>query len=152
MRPEFYRHKSATDTQILVVDDEREILELVPAILRDEGYRVSSAISGDVALMILEQGLPFQLLITDIAMPGLLDGYALARKARELRPEMSFIYMTGFAGMASVRSRGAPYGEMIIKPWTTQRLLDAVGAIVRVRAELRERDPVNPPGIPAAAR
>ena len=86
MRPEFYRHKNAADTQILVVDDEREILELVPAILRDEGYRVSSAISGDVALMILEQGLPFQLLITDIAMPGLLDGYALARQARDLRP------------------------------------------------------------------
>jgi len=143
---------SAAETQILVADDDEAILELILTILRDEGYRVTPAINGDVALVILQQRLPFQLLITDIAMPGLLDGYALARKARELRPEMQIIYMTGFASMASVRSRGAPYGEMIIKPWTTQRLLDAVGSIVRVRAELRERDPVNPPGIPAAAR
>lgn len=152
MRTALSRQKNAADMQILVVDDEREILDLIPAILRDEGYRVSSAISGDVALMILEQGLPFQLLITDIAMPGLLDGYALARKARELRPEMSFIYMTGFAGMATVRSRGAPYGETIIKPWTTQRLLDAVASVLRVRAEPRERESVSPPGMPAAAR
>jgi two-component SAPR family response regulator len=78
--------------------------------------------------------LPFQLLITDIAMPGLLDCYALARKARELRPEMQIIYMTGFAGMANIRSRGAPYGQTIIKPWTTQVLLAAVASVIRIGA------------------
>jgi CheY-like chemotaxis protein len=77
----------AAETQILVVEDEEAILDLAVSILRDEGYRVTSAINGDVALVILQQGLPFRLLITDIAMPGLLDGYALARKARELQPD-----------------------------------------------------------------
>jgi CheY-like chemotaxis protein len=125
---------SAAETQILVADDDEAILELILTILRDEGYRVTSAINGDVALVILQQGLPFQLLITDIAMPGLLDGYALARKARELRPEMQIIYMTGFASMASVRSRGAPYGQTIVKPWTTQVLLAAVASVIRLRA------------------
>ena len=125
---------AAAETQILVADDDEAILELILTILRDEGYRVTSAINGDVALVILQQGLPFQLLITDIAMPGLLDGYALARKARELQPEMQIIYMTGFAGMASVRSRGAPYGQTITKPWTTQTLLAAVASVIRLRA------------------
>jgi CheY-like chemotaxis protein len=125
---------AAAETQILVADDDEAILELILTILRDEGYRVTSAINGDVALVILQQGLPFQLLITDIAMPGLLDGYALARKARELRPEMQIIYMTGFASMASVRSRGAPYGQTIVKPWTTQVLLAAVASVIRLRA------------------
>ena len=74
-----------------MLDDEEAILDLILGILRDEGYRATPAINGDVALVILEQDLPFQLLITDIAMPGLLDGYALAHKARELRPDMSFI-------------------------------------------------------------
>ena len=124
---------SAAETQILVADDEA-ILELILTILRDEGYRVTPAINGDVALVILQQRLPFQLLITDIAMPGLLDGYALARKARELRPEMQTIYMTGFASMASVRSRGAPYGQTIVKPWTTQVLLAAVASVIRLPA------------------
>jgi CheY-like chemotaxis protein len=125
---------AAAETQILVADDDEAILELILTILRDEGYRVTPAINGDVALVILQQGLPFQLLITDIAMPGLLDGYALARKARELRPEMQIIYMTGFASMASVRSRGAPYGQTIVKPWTTQVLLAAVASVIRLRA------------------
>jgi CheY-like chemotaxis protein len=125
---------AAAETQILVADDDEAILELILTILRDEGYRVTSAINGDVALVILQQGLPFQLLITDIAMPGLLDGYALARKARELRPEMQIICMTGFASMASVRSRGAPYGQTIVKPWTTQVLLAAVASVIRLRA------------------
>ena len=125
---------AAAETQILVADDDEAILELILTILRDEGYRVTSAINGDVALVILQQGLPFQLLITDIAMPGLLDGYALARKARELRPEMQIIYMTGFASMASVRSRGAPYGQTIVKPWTTQVLLATVASVIRLRA------------------
>jgi len=125
---------AAAETQILVADDDEAILELILTILRDEGYRVTSAINGDVALVILQQRLPFQLLITDIAMPGLLDGYALARKARELRPEMQIIYMTGFASMASVRSRGAPYGQTIVKPWTTQVLLAAVASVIRLRA------------------
>ena len=125
---------AAAESQILVADDDEAILELILTILRDEGYRVTSAINGDVALVILQQGLPFQLLIADIAMPGLLDGYALARKARELRPEMQIIYMTGFASMASVRSRGAPYGQTIVKPWTTQVLLAAVASVIRLRA------------------
>jgi two-component system cell cycle sensor histidine kinase/response regulator CckA len=125
---------SAADTQILVVEDEAAILELTVSVLRDEGYRVTSAINGDVALVILQQGLPFRLLITDIAMPGLLDGYALARKARELQPEMQIIYMTGFASMASVRSRGAPYGQTIVKPWTSQVLLATVASVIRLRA------------------
>jgi len=130
----------AAEAQILVADDEAAILDLTLALLREEGYRVTPAINGDIALVILEQGLPFQLLITDIAMPGLLDGYALARKARELRPDMQIIYMTGFASMANVRSRGAPYGQTIIKPWNTQVLLGAVGAVLRVRAENRARE------------
>jgi CheY-like chemotaxis protein len=125
---------SAAETQILVVEDEEAILELTFSILRDEGYRVTSAINGDVALVILQQGLPFRLLITDIAMPGLLDGYGLARKARELRPEIQIIYMTGFASMASVRSRGAPYGKTIVKPWSSQVLLAAVASVIRLRA------------------
>jgi CheY-like chemotaxis protein len=124
----------AAETQILVVDDEEGILDLILSILKDKGCRATSAVNGDVALVILEQGLPFQLLITDIAMPGLLDGYALARKARELRPEMQIIYMTGFAGMANIRSRGAPYGQTIIKPWTTQVLLAAVASVIRIGA------------------
>jgi DNA-binding NtrC family response regulator len=111
---------------VILVDDEHEILEIGAAALRGAGYEVLPAISGDVALILIEQGLPFELLITDIVMPGTLDGFALARKARDLRPGIKVIYSTGFSGAASIRSRGAPYGDMLVKPWRVDDLVNAV--------------------------
>jgi hypothetical protein len=66
------------------------------------------------------------MLITDVIMPGLLDGFALATKARGLIPDLPIIYSTAFTNVASVRSRGAPEGRMLIKPWLRIDLLQAV--------------------------
>jgi CheY-like chemotaxis protein len=116
---------SATD--ILLVDDEPDILDLGVAVLHGAGYDVLPALNGDIAMVLLEQGLPFRLLITDIVMPGLLDGFALARKAREALPEIRIVYTTGYSGAASIRSRGAPYGDTLVKPWMPHDLLEIVG-------------------------
>ena len=105
-----------TPAEILVVDDDPDILELATAFLREAGHTVTSAPSGDAALLWLQKG-AFDLLVTDIVLPGVLDGFALARKACELQPKIRILYVTGYAGVARIRSVGAPAGEMLQKPW-----------------------------------
>jgi len=116
---------------ILLVEDERDILEIGVEVLRDAGYAVQPAGNGDIALVFIEQGLRFRLLVTDIVMPGVLDGYALARRAREMQPRVAIIYTTGFSRVASIRSPGAPHGSTLVKPWKPSDLLKAVGAAIR---------------------
>jgi CheY-like chemotaxis protein len=115
---------------ILVVDDAEDVLEVVTKILRQAGYRSQPAISGDIALIMLQEGLRFRLLITDIVLPGLLDGFALARRAREFCPGIPIIYTTAYLPVARVRARGAPHGEVLAKPWRAQILLTMVASLL----------------------
>ena len=114
---------------ILLVDDDRAILDLGVTLLREAGFAPVPAISGDIAMILLAEGLPFELLITDVIMPGALDGYALARHALRLRPRLRIIYTTGFSTAASIRGRGAPFGDVLPKPW---RSADFIAAVTRV--------------------
>lgn len=121
--------------EILFVDDEPDILDLGALLLREAGYSVTTAANSDIAMIFLEQGLTFRLLVTDIVLPGLLDGFALAHRARMLLPRLKVIYATGFGGVARVRSKGgAPYGQLLSKPWKSEMLLDLVAAALPQRA------------------
>ena len=139
--------------EILFVDDSEDVLTVAAAILREAGYQVLPAFSGDVAVILLEQGLPFALLVTDIVMPGFHDGFALARRARDLRPDIRLLYTTGFAEIAGIRARGAPFGEMLAKPWGARELLAAVGTVLPraglaappARLPVRQRPPTPAP-------
>ncbi len=120
--------------EILLVDDEQDILDIAIFALHDAGFDALPAINGDVALILLEQGLPFRVLITDVVMPGFLDGYGLARRAKELRPDIRVIYTTGFSGASSVRSAGAPEGETLVKPWKCEDLVRIVSTMLATPA------------------
>jgi DNA-binding response OmpR family regulator len=109
-------------SQVLLVDDDQALLCALTETLRAEGYQTQPAISGDVALVLLQR-VPFQLLITDIVLPGLLDGFALARRAREFCPGIPVIYTTGYLQVAHIRGHGAPYGEILVKPCKVETLL-----------------------------
>ena len=125
---------------ILLVDDDEDILEVGIAALRAAGFEPLPAISADVALVLLEEGLNFELLITDVVMPGTLDGFALARRARDLRPGLRIIYTTGYAGAASIRSPGAPFGETLVKPWRIDDLVGAARRALRPEPALTARE------------
>jgi DNA-binding NtrC family response regulator len=109
--------------RILFVDDDKDVLELGINLLRDAGYMPTHAINSDVAVIILSQGVPFDVLITDLVLPGMRDGFALAHRARELHPNIRVIYSTGFPYVARVRSRGSVLGEVLAKPWRGADLL-----------------------------
>jgi CheY-like chemotaxis protein len=115
-------------SQVLLVDDDQPLLGVLTETLRAEGYLALPAISGDVALVLLQQQVPFRLLITDIFLPGRLDGFALARRAREFCPGIPIIYSTGYPQVAHIRAQSAPYGEILVKPFKVDAMLTAISS------------------------
>ena len=102
--------------RILVVEDEFLIrLTLVEA-LGDEGYSVLEAESGDAALPMLRDNGAIRLLLTDIQLPGSLDGRALAMRLRQDIPDLPVIFMTGRLDQTFEVS--SPLDVFITKPYT----------------------------------
>jgi CheY-like chemotaxis protein len=114
-----------TPPRILVVEDEFLIrLTLVEA-LGDEGFNVVEAESGDAGLVALEADTGIQLLLTDIQLPGSLDGRGLARRARQTRPDLPIVYMTGRPDPAAEATATANE-RYIAKPYTLADICKAV--------------------------
>jgi DNA-binding response OmpR family regulator len=83
------------DERILLVEDEFLVrLTLVEA-LADEGFQVLEAGTGDEAAALIESDPSIRLLMTDIQLPGSLDGRRLAERVRAHRPDLPVIFMTG---------------------------------------------------------
>ena len=116
-------------TRILVVEDEFLIrLTLVEA-LADEGFDVLEAETGDMALPILQQDGSIALLLTDIQMPGRLNGRRLAAAARETRPNLPVLFMTGQPDPVAEAVR-SPLDRYISKPYRLVDICDAVRSMI----------------------
>ncbi len=123
-----------TSEKILIVDDEADIREILVELLADEGFDIVEADSGDVALPILELIHP-HLLVTDINMPGRLDGVALAQSARKTHPALPVLFITGKPDGAT-RARKLPGPSAIIsKPFALSNLLATLQRLVAEYAE-----------------
>lgn len=115
-------------SRILVVEDEFLIrLTLVEA-LSDEGFDVAEAETGDLALPMLQSDTSIQVLLTDIQLPGILDGRNLARRARETRPDLPVLFMTGRPDPA-MEAAATPLDRYIAKPYTLSDICSAVRSL-----------------------
>jgi len=121
--------------RILVVEDDDDVRELAVNVLRDMGYDVTQAASGGIALAILGQDLPIDLLFTDIVMPGEPDGLKLAEWARRLRPDIKILYTTGFSAMLRFDRRSP--GKVLAKPYGPKQLESAVQQLLSADAAVR---------------
>ena len=114
--------------RILVAEDEGPVREFVARALATQGHEVTAVADGLSALAALNAEDGFQLLITDIVMPG-LDGIALALKVAKDRPLVPIILMTGYA---HERQRAHNLEELIhqvlTKPFTLQDICEAAAA------------------------
>ncbi len=119
--------------RILVAEDERAVREFVRRALAHEGHDVTLAEDGLDALDALRDG-DFDLLLTDIVMPG-MDGIALALKVARDRPDMKILLMSGFA---AERQRAHNLDELIhrviAKPFTLRDICAAVADTLAGRA------------------
>ena len=105
---------------VLVVDDERQIVQLVADLLIDEGYDVRCAYDGVMALEAVDRSPP-DLVLTDVKMPR-LDGVALARRLRERGCRVPVVLMS--AVYADAKLSGAPF---VPKPFDLDHLVAVVG-------------------------
>jgi PAS domain S-box-containing protein len=112
-----------TPTQtVLVVDDEPQLRELIASKLRDLGHRCLQAADGPSGLeVICSPNQVIDLLITDVGLPG-LGGRQLAAQARELRPGLKVLFITGYASDAIFDDDAACGVELLNKPFTMAEL------------------------------
>jgi signal transduction histidine kinase len=107
---------------ILVIEDEADVRTLIVEYLDELGYRALSAIDGTSALAILESHEPIDLLLTDVGLPG-LNGRQIADAARESRPTLKVLFMTGYAENAAVDESFLADGMQILaKPFAMEVL------------------------------
>lgn len=105
---------------VLVVDDEDRIRSMIGEQLSDDGYDVILAPNGDAALEILQSDALIDLIITDVRMPGKLNGFDLVAEAGRLRPFLRTIIMSGYSLEAGRLMSGAD--RFLAKPFTMRTL------------------------------
>jgi CheY-like chemotaxis protein len=116
----------------LVVEDDSAVRLISSDVLRDLGYASIEAADGHAALPMLTSNTPIHLLITDVGLPG-LNGRQLAEIARQHRPDLKVLFVTGYAEHATGQAPFlAPGMEMVTKPF----VLDALA--LRIREMLRK--------------
>ena len=109
--------------RILLAEDEVLLRELAMEDLTDAGFEVVAVRNGDAALAVLQDDRSFDILFTDIRMPGMLDGWELASEAKRLVPGLKVIYSTGL----DESERGLdPTDRLVQKPYRLNSLLAVI--------------------------
>jgi signal transduction histidine kinase len=106
---------------LLLIDDEAIVREVLAEHLRDCGYRVLEADSGPAALRVIQTGARIDVLISDVGLPGGMDGRQVAEVALKRQPDLPVILITGYAFGEPIRGM-----EVIRKPFLPEILADAV--------------------------
>ena len=115
---------------VLIVEDEALIAEVVGENLKDAGYDVELVASAGEALGFIESHTDdIRALITDVRLGDSANGWDVARRARELIPDLPVIYMTGDSG-ADWSAQGVPNSVLIVKPFAIGQVVTAVSTLL----------------------
>lgn len=117
---------ASSNARILLVEDDDAIRAMAADILGDEGYQVVVSADAEQAMQQLTTACPFDLLLSDICLPG-MNGRDLADNARRLYPALPIVFMTGYAGEISKRADFLDTGMRLLpKPFSLRELLGIV--------------------------
>ena len=123
---------------VLVVEDDDEVREVAVSMLTELGYRVVKARDAASALVVVDSGIPIDLIFTDVMMPGTLRSPDLARKAKERLPNVAVLFTSGYTQNAIVHGgRLDPGVELLAKPYTREALARKIRHVLANQAQRR---------------
>ena len=121
--PDSTCERPAERPMIMFVEDQPTVRYTVAARLIEAGYDVIEVASGEEALAMLHGATRIDALLTDLRLPGAIDGWDIAETARQLRPGLPVIYASAYS---YVTPRQVPGSLMLDKPYPPQALIDAL--------------------------
>ena len=117
---------------VMVVEDDQSIQGIIEEALTDGGFEPAIAASGEEAVTLLRGGQTnYRALVTDINLRGRIDGWEVAKHAREIDPEFPIIYMTGQSAH-QWPSHGVPNSILLTKPFAPAQLVTAVSQLLNI--------------------
>lgn len=115
---------------VLIAEDQAEISDVLKESFEEGGYEVLLAATGEEAMAALDaQGDEVRALVTDIKLGSSTTGWDVARHARELKPEMPVVYMTG-SESNDWASLGVPNSILVPKPFAPAQVITAVSQLL----------------------
>ncbi len=112
---------------VLVVDDEPTVRMLVSEVLEDLGYRAIEAADGKAAMAVLQSAARLDLLVTDVGLPGGMNGRQVAEAARAARPDLKVLFITGYDENAALtQGHPAPGTYVLTKPFVLDDLASRI--------------------------
>lgn len=114
---------------ILLAEDDSSMRQFIASTLRKAGHRVEACEDGTIALDKINTEKNYDLLLTDIVMPG-LDGIELSQKASDKYPELKVMFITGFAAVAMGRKKEKSEAKVLSKPFHLRQLVDQVNNLL----------------------
>ena len=125
--------------RVLLVEDDAAVREIAGGLLRDLGCQVTTAENGPSALEALREGVAFDLLMSDVVMPGGVSGVDLARVVSAERPDMAVLLTTGYAGDRLDAAPADLPWPVLRKPFQIDQLADIAATLLHGRVA-PERD------------
>jgi signal transduction histidine kinase len=116
---------------VLVIDDEPTVRMLIVEVLEEAGYRAIEAEDGPSGLRLLESDARIDLLITDVGLPGGMNGRQVADAARIMRPDLKVLFVTGYAENAAVGNGHLEPGmDVLTKPFVMADLANKITEMI----------------------
>jgi CheY-like chemotaxis protein len=119
---------------VLVVEDEVLVRYVISDYLRECGYQVIEASNADEACQVLQEAsIAVDVLLSNVQMPGLMDGFALARWVRANRSEVGVILVGTITRAADAAAQLCDEGPMLSKPYEPQAVVDRIKRLLAER-------------------
>lgn len=112
---------------VLLAEDEANVREVLIRQLKAKKFSVEACVSGDEAMLRVQEGLLPDVLLTDIVMPGSLQGPELAKSIRKIIPELKVLFVSGYPNEAAIHGNGVqPCDSLLVKPFSQKDLLHSL--------------------------
>ncbi len=125
-------------THVLFVEDEELIRQVVTETLIEAGFKVTEACNGEVALRLLQECRSFDLLLTDVHMPGRLSGLDVALHVRSRWPVLPVVFVTGRPDVLHAFGPPRPNDRCVLKPYKPTDVLAVIRSCVAQQALQRD--------------